>query len=503
MKEKAETLRSSLAADILSSSPIVSKSILAMTFRQVVLQRLWSFQLSLFRPGTERNMKDIASPRKVATDVAVSSSDARFLSSLAEAICSCALEDTERNYLGNVGDLASKNIFGWLQKPKWNCSVDSFVCIYRIPEAEFVRNAKKHMDKFDLLKGKSLDRERKMKHRWWTPPRYPRLDKYGGPGFSDWTNEFIPAYRLQIDAHEFKDTKLEGWQKLADTRWEVLLTHFQMVELANILDMYYEDRFTLPDKQLSYGLITKSSNVSRNKSSPWKMIYVTLAGGFIVIFISVLAQICWPQLQKSRKALEQNTSVSLSETDCCHLQSLEAAELEALSISVVKKIKDALGWPGDIIFDANVGAWTGKLPHCLRNANLILHAISASGEVATNYSGDVQTNAELSTSISSSETSNMDSQATVQDIASFQVVLLKDGKIIGFQPTSRVALSHWASNPLARVLYEGRKLSPGLLEPTLKIPHPHEVVLIELLMSVNPESTFALARPIEQPREVM
>ncbi|XP_008782102.2 uncharacterized protein LOC103701713 [Phoenix dactylifera] len=499
VKEKAKTLRSSLTAHILSSSPTVSNNILAMTFRQVVLQRLWSFQLSLFGPGTKRNMKDLASPREVPTDVAVSSSDERFLSSLAEAICSCVLEDTEANYHGRVGDLPSNSIFGWLQKPRQNCSIDSSICINRISEGEILRNARKHVDKFNLVKGKSLDRGRKMKHRWWAPPSYSSLVKYRGPGFSDWTSEFIPAYRLQIN-HTFKDTKLEGWQKLADNRWEVLLTHFQMVELANILDMYYEDRYTLPDKQLSYNLVTKSSNVSRNKSSAWKMIFVTLAGGFIVLLISVLAQVCWPHLQKSRKALEQNTSVSLSETDCCHLQLLEAAELEALCVSVVKKIKDALGWPGDIMFDANLGAWTGKLPHCLRNNDLISHAIYGSREDATYCPGDVQTNAELSTSISSYETINADAQLTAQDIASFQVVLSGDGKIMGFQPTSRVAVNNWATNPLVKELYGGRKLSPGLLEPTLKIPRPHEVVLIELLMSVTPESSFALARPIEQSR---
>nr|XP_010904888.1 uncharacterized protein LOC105032205 isoform X3 [Elaeis guineensis] len=442
VKEKAKTLRSSLTADILSSSPTVSKNILAMTFRQVVLQRLWSFQLSLFSPGTKRDMKDLASPREDPTDITVSSSDERFLSSLAEAICSCVLQDTERNYHGHASDLRSNNLFDWLQKPRHNCSVDSSICIYRISECEIVGNARKHVDKFNPVKEKSLDRERKMKHRWWAPPSYSRLVKYGGPGFSDWTSEFIPAYRLQIDSHTFKDTKLEGWQKLAENRWEVLLTHFQMVELANILDMYYEDQYALPDKQLSYNLVTKSSNVSRNK-------------------------------------------------------------VEALCVSIVKKIKDALCWPGDIMFDANLGAWTGKLPPCLRNNSLMLHAIDGTREDATCHPGDVQTNAELSTNVSSSETINADGLLTAQDIASFQVVLSGDGKIIGFQPTSRVAVNNWASNPLVKELYEERKLSPGLLEPTLKIPRPHEVVLIELLMSVAPESSFALARPIDQSRQVL
>lgn len=41
------------------------------------------------------------------------------------------------------------------------------------------------------------------------------------------------------------------------------------------------------------------------------------------------------------------------------------------------------------------------------------------------------------------------------------MVLSTDGKIVGFQPMSRVAVNHWAANPLAKELYGGRKLSPG------------------------------------------
>lgn len=36
-----------------------------MTFRQVVVQQLWNFQLVLFHPGAERNMEDLESPREV------------------------------------------------------------------------------------------------------------------------------------------------------------------------------------------------------------------------------------------------------------------------------------------------------------------------------------------------------------------------------------------------------------------------------------------------------
>jgi len=66
VKERAKKLSSSFTADILSSSG-ASKNILAMTFRQVVLQTLWSYRLSFFCPGTERDMEHLANPRKVRT----------------------------------------------------------------------------------------------------------------------------------------------------------------------------------------------------------------------------------------------------------------------------------------------------------------------------------------------------------------------------------------------------------------------------------------------------
>lgn len=40
-------------------------------------------------------------------------------------------------------------------------------------------------------------------------------------------------------------------------------------------------------------------------------------------------------------------------------------------------------------------------------------------------------------------------------------MMSSDGKIIGFQPTNRVAVNNWAANPLAKELYGGKKLSPG------------------------------------------
>ena len=63
VKEKAKKLKSSLKRDILSTT--TSRNILAMTFRQVILEQLWNFELVLFKPGTVRDMKELDDPREV------------------------------------------------------------------------------------------------------------------------------------------------------------------------------------------------------------------------------------------------------------------------------------------------------------------------------------------------------------------------------------------------------------------------------------------------------
>ncbi|XP_015874090.1 uncharacterized protein LOC107411090 isoform X1 [Ziziphus jujuba] len=480
VKEKASKLRSSIAEDILSSTP--SRNILAMTFRQVVLQQLWDFEIVIFRPGTERNMDDLENPREqVTASFTLSSSDERVFSALAEAVCISALQSTERNFLHNYLGKASSGLFNWFQKTRRIASSDSSVIIYDIFEDRIIENAKILLEDFNLTKEHFVPQRNKPKFYSWTPSAHSKLEKIGGPDFSAWTSEYIPAYRLQIDADRLRNVKFEGWRKSAQNRWEVLLTHSQMVGLADIVDMYYEDIYTLPNKELACGVIANFTNLSNKKRSSilLKMLSVTLASGIFLIAISALGQICLPQLHKFGKQTGEYRPLPSSDVDGSLHESLNTAELEAFCTSVVKRIKDALGWSGEIIAESNVGVWTGKLPSYLR---MVVE--------------DNSSNEDISTISSSSENIDAEMKTSAQDIATYQVVLSADGKIIGFQPMSRVAVNQWAANPLAAELYGGKKLSPGLIERSLKVPQPRDIVVIELLMSVKPDGYFALARPV-------
>ncbi|XWS19659.1 hypothetical protein CRYUN_Cryun31cG0034400 [Craigia yunnanensis] len=472
VKEKAQKLKKSISEDIFAGTS--SKNILAMTFRQVVMQKLWNFELVLFRPGTERDMEDLENPREVLASFTLSSSEERVISVLGEVVCISALQSTERQFLQNLLGKTSSNLFQWFQKSKRIVSRDSSVVIYKVFEDEIVENAKSLLESFNSSKESYKAMGLGRKNYWWTQPMQSKLEKIGGDEFSAWTSEFIPAYRLQIDANTLKDVKFEGWRKSEENRWEVLLTHPQMVGLADILDMYYEDGYSLPNKQLHCGVVANYNSFSKAKrsSSFLRMVSATIASGILLIAISTLSQFSFPHLQKGGKYPGGSRLPPSSIIESTTIQSVDTEKLEAFCILVIQKIKDAFGWPGDIATETNLGAWIGEIPNYLK----VPHQANSSSE-------------EDSTSSADMEKIDADIKSSVQDVASYQVILSTEGKIVGFQPTSRVGVNHWAVNPLTKELY-------GLIEPGLKIRLPNEIFVIELLMSINQDSCFALARPI-------
>nr|XP_027102388.1 uncharacterized protein LOC113723528 isoform X3 [Coffea arabica] len=477
VKEKAKKLKATLSEDILSST--TSANILAMTFRQVVLQQLWSFELVAFRCGTERNIDDFGNLREVPHDTDGLSS--YFPTS-----------SIESHTVGQSFGRASAKFIQWFHKPKRYVSKDSSIILHKLLDNEIAANAKILLDKFSSRRVKSMGI--KSKYSWWTLSSDPELEKFNGPEFTAGLNEHIPSYRLQIDAGKFKDVKIEGGNLFTTNIWEILLTHCQMIKagwslklrvsipgvcLADILDIYYQDDFTLPAKQLSCDAMMNLSNLSRNKSgsSLLKILSATLAGGLLLVMISILSQLYLPNLTRWRK-YHKDHSVQSSCIRCIEPESLGLTQLEACCIAVIRKLKDSFGWPGEIITKAGHCAWTGELPLYLKRMVEI----------------DSKTSDVLSTVTLPGERIE-EMKGSVQDIASYQVVLSTEGEVVGFQPRSRMAVNHWASNPLTKELYARRNLSPGFLEPGLKIHHPSDVVLLELLMSANPEPHFALVRP--------
>ncbi|KAL8228115.1 hypothetical protein R6Q57_015699 [Mikania cordata] len=478
VKERAKRLKNYLIEEILSSTP--STNILAMTFRQVTLRKLWNFELLLFRPGTTRDMKDLANVREVPASFSLSSSDEVVISMLAEVISVSALESTKKHFLHNSLGISSYNIFHLFQKSEKFVSKDSSVTLYKILEDEVVENAKSLLEKFNSMRESYKPQETSLKFNWWPLSAISKLEKIGGHEFGAWVAEYVPAYKLQIDIENLRDLKFEGWKESAKNRWEVLLTHSQMVCLANILDMYYEDLFTLPEKKLPYNAAAKITNmhIKKKSNSLLKMLSTIIISGCFVATIGAMGRFYFPRLQNKQKHFRVNQHPQLSQTESIRFWSMDSTMLEDICISIVKKVQLVYGWSGDIRKESGGGVSTGQLPNYMRRL------VQVDDDISHTSNPTDKTDQELLA-------------ASGHKIASYQIVLSSDGRIVGFQPTSLLAVNNWASNPLTEELYDRKKLSPGFFEPSLKIKPPTEVVLLELVMSEINGSQFVLVRPVD------
>ncbi|XP_021907593.1 uncharacterized protein LOC110821927 isoform X3 [Carica papaya] len=325
VKEKANKLKKSLSEDIFSET--ISRNILAMTFRQVVLQQLSNFELVLFPPGTERDMEDIESPREVPASFTLSSSSEEVISLIAEVVCISALQSTERHFLDNSLGRTSSNFFQWFKKHRRIVSKDSSIFIYQLFEDEIIGNGKSLLENFNSLKG-TFRPKVKPKSHWWKPSAYFQLESIGGSEFASWLIEYIPAYRLEIDTNRLKNVKFEGWRKSAENLWEVLLTHSQMVRLVDALDMYFEDIYSIPTKELPCEVAANYVNLSTMKkgSSLLKILYATIASGIILLAICSLGQFSLRYQSKGNKSLRESCSLTSSEIKSETHQSSGTAE---------------------------------------------------------------------------------------------------------------------------------------------------------------------------------
>lgn len=96
-------------------------------------------------------------------------------------------------------------------------------------ECEIVANANILLQKFSSERANYRPREGRWMYNWLTSTAYSKLEQTGGPEFIAWLSEYVPTYKLQIDAEKLGNVKFEGWKKTETNTWEVFLTHSQMV----------------------------------------------------------------------------------------------------------------------------------------------------------------------------------------------------------------------------------------------------------------------------------
>lgn len=167
--------------------------------------------------------------QQVSTSFTLSSSDERVISVIAEVICISALQNTEKHFLDDYLGKAKFPFFKWLKKHRKIASRDCSVVLHKLFDDELSENTSHLLEYFQSRKENFRIAVARQRSRWWNLSASSKLEKVGGPGFSNWASEYLPAYRLEIDTTILGDLKLEGWRKSSENKWEVLLTHSQMV----------------------------------------------------------------------------------------------------------------------------------------------------------------------------------------------------------------------------------------------------------------------------------
>lgn len=291
-----------------------SRKMLSIAFKRVIMQHIWNFELFFFTSGTCRDMDNFAAERKVQLLGSLKSSDEKVLTGLAEAVClyaaACLEDDFQIKMLGK----SSKNLFHSFQKPKWMASSDSCVRIRPLSKSEIAGHTRTGLkqpitnleDTTDLRNGRN----------WWPWPSHLSSTPNNFNSESNvWSNDYIPVHKLQIAIGKFKDMKFQGGQKCTGHVWEIFLSHLQLVDLANVLDMYYEDPNTCPGKQLQAKIVLEPCRLVMSKItlSLWKALYTSLVGGIALVSVIIAARLWKPNGWKP--GFCASNSMILSSTD--------------------------------------------------------------------------------------------------------------------------------------------------------------------------------------------
>lgn len=259
---------------------------------------------------------------------ALSSSDEQVISMLAEVVCTSALQSTEQLVLDNAHGEIFSAVSRWFRKPRRFSSKDSSVILWKLFENEMVENATILLEQFSASKGKIRLRKPGSKFFGWTRAMQSKLEKIGGPDFCAWLSEYVPAYRLQVDTQKLQDLKLDGWRQLDESMQEVLLTQSQMAGLADILDLFYEDVYTLPTKELSCDMVVNPTILSNEKwsSSLLKMLSLAFVGVIFAVALKASGHGFLPQFAKDKRYLDGHETPP-SEIDSLHDEPSDQAKV--------------------------------------------------------------------------------------------------------------------------------------------------------------------------------
>ncbi|MCO5609360.1 hypothetical protein L7F22_063586 [Adiantum nelumboides] len=463
-------------------------------FEAVEMVHLSKFYVEINAPGTLRNLSALDKEERIQPLYSFEALNTGALNKVGKALALYAVFGLKSEGIGNMFSNLMKKLW---KKDEWVPSQASAVRFRELSEEEIQNKAKLLADSIDPVTRRRAER------LWWPVPALAMktAKKYLDKATVDWIYEYVPMHKMCVDP-EVLDTQDATEARLPRQPAEFDFTHAQLVDLTGIFDMFYEDRFTLSNKDFQIGASLDFHSVSRSKTARF-LEMMTL--GSLILGAAIFAWLVSSRLRgpSNRTAgnLVLNTvdvaviskpELPIGINDEVVNEQLPAEEMQSLCKSVIAKLVETLAWNVDIQSDPSKGAWTESRTRGPQN--LINSREDVSDATKEPLESSLQAEDEIKGDQKNSQKERIDHAENDKEIPIFQVALSTNGTILGFQPLNEAASYCWASMPLAQNLHNVTQLKPGFWERPLKFRRPpSDVVVLEL--HVDPASLYAFARP--------
>lgn len=469
-------------------------------FEAVQMLHLSKFYVEIYAPGTSRDMSALDEEDRIQAFYSFEALNIDALNEVGKAITLYAVYGLKSKDSSKGFSRFFKRLWN---KDEWVPSHTALVRFRILSVEEIEIQAKLIADSVDLVTRKRADR------LWWPAPTLAleTAKRCLDTATEDWIYEHVPMHKMHIDPE--LDTQGAKDGTLPRHSEEFHLTHAQLVDLAGVFDLYYEDRFTLSNKDFKSGAILDFHSVSRSKTAQFLQ---AMTVGSLILGAGIFAWLVSARLRGPSKITAGNLVLntvdvavvskselpSVGKYEESHFpvnEQLPAEEIESLCKSVITKLVGAFAWHVDIQSHPSKGAWTENRHGETRGAGNLSNA------------QQIVSNAIKEPAALSSQTDEIQADHTIgnqeekngltennKEIPTFQVTLSRaDGSVLGFQPLNEIASSCWAAMPFAQSLHKVKQLKPGFWERPLKFKRPpSEVVVLEL--HVDPASSYAFAR---------
>ncbi|KAJ7555701.1 hypothetical protein O6H91_05G051200 [Diphasiastrum complanatum] len=494
--EKASSMYSSWAL----------KNAIARAFEVVVMTELLKFELCIQSPGSFRNMTSLPN-EKMNVVARLESSDLNALKGISETVFSYMMAGISQNFEERGMESRSwiKPRFPW-EKSHSLPTLKSAFQLLPLSETEISAHMDEKVKLFTLKEIAST--EPVMASRIWWPIQKSTILFISSKVIASesWIYDHVPVHRLVANL-DVITADVQGGHKNGSL-WEMQLTHAQLVDLANLLDLYYEDRYTCQHKRLPNEHTVVPPYYSRSKgflALPFKVLF-GFVGAFMLVglFIlsrrgnfAVLSQITkdgssgfstsFQKLLVWRNPLTRvKSKVLLSK-----IPKVSPKELETLCVLVTAMVKDTFQWPQDIESSLERGAWMGK--DLTGFERRISKDDTESPATSRMEASQFCLPEELGTQGVHTEAFEDDPK---QNILVFKVTVSKYGKLIKIQPVNRSAITCWSNYPLTELLHTDVTTGPGFVKHGLELSLPLEDdAVIELIVQHDESSPAVSARP--------